>query len=82
VLLTPSSSGREGRNKGEFDYELWLANYNRTHYAINTLFFLPSRPELEGVSSTLARELYHAGKFGELKAILPDTVYKLVKETN
>lgn len=67
------------KNKGEFDYELWLANYNRTHYAINTLFFLPSRPELEGVSSTLARELFDAGKFNELKTILPASVYKLIK---
>ena len=70
------------KNKDEFDYELWLANYNRQNYSINTLFFLPSRPELEGVSSTLARELYDAKDFETLKKILPDTIYKLLDSQN
>ena len=66
------------KHEGEFNYELALANYNRTHYSINTLFFLPSRPELEGVSSTLARELYDANNFKELEKVVPATVFKLL----
>jgi len=66
------------KNKDEFDYELWLANYNRTHYNINTLFFLPSRPELEGVSSTLARELFDANDFASLEKIVPKTIFDLL----
>jgi len=66
------------KNKGEFDYELALANYNRKHYNINTLFFLPSRPELEGVSSTLARELFDANDFDTLEKIVPKTIFKLL----
>ena len=68
------------KNKDEFEYELTLANYNRKHYNINTLFFLPSRPELENVSSTLARELYDAKDFDTLKKILPEAVYVILSE--
>jgi len=66
------------KNKGEFDYELALANYNRQHYQINTLFFLPSSPELENVSSTLARELYDENDFKALKKILPKQIFDLL----
>jgi len=68
------------KNNQEFDYELWLANYNRTHYNINTLFFLPSRPELEIVSSTYARELFDAKDFDRLKEVLPKEVYVILSE--
>jgi pantetheine-phosphate adenylyltransferase len=66
------------KHAGEFTYELNLANYNRQHYNINTLFFLPSRPELEGISSTLAREFYDAGDFGSLEKILPTQIFELL----
>jgi len=70
------------KNKDEFDYELWLANYNRHYYNINTLFFLPSRPELENVSSTLARELFDAKDFKALKKIVPSTVFDLISKNH
>ena len=66
------------KNMGEFDYELWLANYNRGHYGINTLFFLPSRPDLEIVSSTYARELFDAGDLATLKTVVPAPVFALL----
>ena len=73
------------KNKEEFEYELWLANYNRHHYKINTLFFLPSRQELEKVSSTYAKELFKADNEKLLKEILPAPVFDYVwgtKETD
>ena len=68
------------KNKTEFDYELWLANYNREHYKINTLFFLPSKPELEIVSSTYARELFDANNFDTLKKIVPAEIFVILSE--
>lgn len=66
------------KNKDEFDYELWLANYNRHHYKINTLFFLPSRQELEKISSTYAKELYKADNEKLLKEILPPAIFNYI----
>lgn len=66
------------KSKEEFEYELWLANYNRHHYKINTLFFLPSRQELEKVSSTYAKELYKTDNDKLLKEILPAPVFDYI----
>jgi len=63
------------KNKDEFEYEKFLFRYNMDNYNLNTIFFLPSKPELEIVSSTYARELFEAGDFESLKKIVPPAVY-------
>jgi pantetheine-phosphate adenylyltransferase len=70
------------KNLEEFEYEKYLLRYNLEHYKLNTLFFLPSRKDLEIVSSTYAKELYHTGDIKTLKKVLPQAIFKHIRNLN
>jgi len=66
------------KNAHEFGYEEWLKNINLEKFGLNTLFILPSCPELGRVSSTLAKELFEARDMNGLKKLLPPDIFKII----
>ena len=61
----------------DFDYEKVQAEYNRIHGGFETEL-LEASSELEGISSTLAREAMLSGK--SLEGILPAKVIQYINE--
>ena len=59
------------RFAADFDYELPMAQMNRTLSGVDTVF-LPTAPEWSFVSSSLVREVAALG--GDVTAFLPETV--------
>jgi pantetheine-phosphate adenylyltransferase len=61
----------------DFDYELQMAQMNRSLTGIETLF-LPANPEWSYVSSTLIREVARLG--GTVDALVPSPVIEALEE--
>jgi pantetheine-phosphate adenylyltransferase len=61
----------------DFDYELQMAQMNRTLSEMETLF-IPTNPQWSYLSSSLVREV--AGLGGAVDTLVPGTVAKALKE--
>ncbi len=67
----------KGLRSGDFDYELQMAQMNRSLTGVDTLF-LPTSPQWSFVSSSLVREVALLG--GDVDAFLPPEVARLTRE--
>lgn len=65
------------RDSTDYAYELPMAHMNRSIAGIDTVF-LPTRPDLSFVSSSLCREVTRLG--GDVSHLLPDTVATALRE--
>ena len=61
----------------DFDYELQMAQMNRTLSGMETLF-IPTNPQWSYLSSSLVREVGRLG--GDISGLVPDNVAQLMKE--
>lgn len=61
----------------DFDYELQMAQMNRTLSGMET-FLIPTNPQWSYLSSSLVREIARMG--GNVDTLVPETVAKLFKE--
>jgi pantetheine-phosphate adenylyltransferase len=66
----------KGLRAGDFDYELQMAQMNRSLTGVDTLF-LPTSPQWSYVSSSLVREVALLG--GDVDAFLPPEVARLTR---
>jgi len=67
------------RDGSDFDYEYRLANINRAFHAEAETVFLPSRPEVQHISSTVVRELLKYGK--PLDGYVPAEAIEVLKSS-
>ncbi|HEX2155120.1 MAG TPA: pantetheine-phosphate adenylyltransferase [Acidimicrobiia bacterium] len=65
------------RAVGDFDYELQMAQMNRTLAQVETVF-LPTNPEWSYLSSSLVREVARLG--GEYRSLVPPHVAAALEE--
>ncbi len=65
------------RNVSDFEYEINLANVNKTLAPSLESIFLPTRPELAVVSSSMVKEIAKCG--GDIQQFVPSEVAKAVK---
>lgn len=65
------------RAVSDFDYELQMAQMNRTLSGVETLF-LPTNPQWSYLSSSLVREVARLG--GDVESLVPAAVQRLLKE--
>jgi pantetheine-phosphate adenylyltransferase len=65
------------RTGGDYEYENQMAQMNRHLTGMETLF-LPTRPEVAFVSSSLVKEVARLG--GSVSGLVPDVVEKALKE--
>jgi pantetheine-phosphate adenylyltransferase len=65
------------RAVGDFDYELQMAQMNRTLTGVETVF-LPTNPEWSYLSSSLVREVARLG--GEYRGLVPPHVAAALEE--
>lgn len=65
------------RAVGDFDYELQMAQMNRTLTGVETVF-LPTNPEWSYLSSSLVREVARLG--GEYRGLVPKHVAAALEE--
>lgn len=65
------------RNSVDFSYEADMAQLNRTLCPELETVFLPARPEIAAISSTMVREIYQLG--GNLAALVPANVYRFLQ---
>jgi pantetheine-phosphate adenylyltransferase len=65
------------RGIGDFDYELTMAQMNRTLTGIDTVF-VPTSPEYGYLSSSLVREVARLG--GAVDDLVPASVARSLKE--
>lgn len=65
------------RDSTDYDYELPMAHMNRSIAGVDTVF-LPTRPDLSFVSSSLCREVTRLG--GDVSHLLPDPVARALRE--
>ena len=65
------------RDSTDYDYELPMAHMNRSIAGIDTLF-LPTKPDLSFVSSSLCREVTRLG--GDVSHLLPGPVATALRE--
>ena len=68
---------RSVRNAADLDYEKNMIYFNREMTGIETIL-LTAKPELENISSTRMRELYHFGQ--DLSRWLPANVIETLNE--
>lgn len=61
----------------DFDYELQMAQMNRTLSGLET-FLIPTNPQWSYLSSSLVREIARLG--GDVDTLVPETVAKFFKE--
>ena len=61
----------------DYDYELPMAHMNRSIAGVDTVF-LPTRPDLSFVSSSLCREVTRLG--GDVSHLLPDVVATALRD--
>ncbi|MGH8957675.1 MAG: pantetheine-phosphate adenylyltransferase [Acidimicrobiia bacterium] len=65
------------RAVSDFDYELQMAQMNRTLAGVET-FFIPTNPQWSYLSSSLVREVARLG--GEVGSLVPEAVVRILKE--
>lgn len=65
------------RAVSDFDYELQMAQMNRTLAGVET-FFIPTNPQWSYLSSSLVREVARLG--GEVGTLVPEAVTRILKE--
>jgi pantetheine-phosphate adenylyltransferase len=65
------------RTTGDYEYETQMAEMNRHLSGIETVF-VPTRPDLRFVSSSLVKEVARLG--GSVSGLVPDVVEKALKE--
>ena len=65
------------RAVSDFDYELQMAQMNRTLAGVET-FFIPTNPQWSYLSSSLVREVARLG--GEVGTLVPEAVTRVLKE--
>jgi pantetheine-phosphate adenylyltransferase len=65
------------RAVSDFDYELQMAQMNRTIAAVETVF-LPTNPEWSFISSSLVREVARLG--GAYQGLVPEHVVRAIEE--
>ncbi|CAN5321025.1 pantetheine-phosphate adenylyltransferase [soil metagenome] len=65
------------RAVSDFDYELQMAQMNRTLTGVETLF-IPTNPQWSYLSSSLVREVARLG--GNVESLVPASVQRLLKE--
>ena len=65
------------RGMSDFDYELQMAQMNRTLTGVETLF-IPTNPQWSYLSSSLVREVARLG--GNVESLVPASVQRLLKE--
>ena len=65
------------RDSTDYDYELPMAHMNRSIAGVDTVF-LPTRPDLSFVSSSLCREVTRLG--GDVSHLLPDVVATALRD--
>jgi pantetheine-phosphate adenylyltransferase len=65
------------RAVSDFDYELQMAQMNRTLTGVETLF-IPTNPQWSYLSSSLVREVARLG--GDVSSLVPPQVQKLLEE--
>ena len=65
------------RAVSDFDYELQMAQMNRTLAGVET-FFIPTNPQWSYLSSSLVREVAQLG--GEVDSLVPEAVVRILKE--
>ena len=65
------------RAVSDFDYELQMAQMNRTLTGVET-FFIPTNPQWSYLSSSLVREVARLG--GEVGTLVPEAVVRILKE--
>ena len=68
------------RDGSDFDYEYKMANINRAFYSEAETVILPSRPELQHISSTVVRELLRYKK--PLYGYMPDAAINVLESEN
>ena len=65
------------RAVSDFDYELQMAQMNRTLAGVET-YFIPTNPQWSYLSSSLVREVARLG--GEVGTLVPEAVVRILKE--
>ena len=65
------------RALSDFDYELAMAQMNRTLSGVETLF-IPTNPQWSYLSSSLVREVARLG--GNVESLVPPAVQRILKE--
>jgi pantetheine-phosphate adenylyltransferase len=65
------------RTGGDYEYETQMAQMNRHLTGMETVF-IPTRPELRFISSSLVKEVARLG--GSVSGLVPDIVEKALKE--
>ncbi|MCI0425875.1 MAG: pantetheine-phosphate adenylyltransferase [Actinobacteria bacterium] len=65
------------RTGGDHEYETQMAQMNRHLSGVETLF-IPTRPDLAYISSSLVKEVARLG--GSVSGLVPDVVEKALKE--
>jgi pantetheine-phosphate adenylyltransferase len=65
------------RTVGDYEYETQMAQMNRHLSGVETVF-IPTRPEVRFVSSSLVKEVARLG--GSVSGLVPDLVEKALKE--
>jgi pantetheine-phosphate adenylyltransferase len=65
------------RTVGDYEYETQMAQMNRHLRGVETVF-IPTRPEVRFVSSSLVKEVARLG--GSVSGLVPDLVEKALKE--
>lgn len=66
------------RAVSDFDYELAMAQMNRTLSGVETLF-IPTNPQWSYLSSSLVREVARLG--GNVESLVPPAVQRILKES-
>jgi pantetheine-phosphate adenylyltransferase len=65
------------RTVGDYEYETQMAQMNRHLTGVETVF-LPTRPDMRFISSSLVKEVARLG--GSVSGLVPDIVEKALKE--
>lgn len=65
------------RALSDFDYELAMAQMNRTLSGVETIF-IPTNPQWSYLSSSLVREVARLG--GNVESLVPPAVQRILKE--
>ena len=67
------------RNEADLSYELIHANWNKAHNGRVETLFLPASESLEGVSSTLVREMINGKNYAGLTTVLSENAIEYLK---
>ena len=64
----------------DLEFEVTVAEYNKKHYGLDTIYFRPSVLEIADISSTRVKDLFDSENLDEIKSLVPAEVFELIKQ--